>query len=220
MNQPQDKPKAIIMNVDETLTERVTWYALTEELGASCYEHADIFMSYLDGKISYHTAKQKLFQIWTASGPIHKDRLEEIFKNIHIRGEAIAVINTLQEKGYELCLMSGSIEMFIQTLAKKFGIKHYYGNSRFIFDKKGYWVDFEYTKEEAQLKVEQFQDFLKKTGLKAENCIAIGDGDNDLDLFRLIPGIIVNPRSEHLKELAWQDVKYLPRVIQLLESIK
>jgi len=217
---PKQKPKAIIFDVDETLTDRVTWYELTEQLGGSTYKHADLFMTYLDGKISYQTVKKELFKIWNTNGPVHKDRLVEIFKNIHIRGEAVSLINSLQEQGYELCLISGSMELFIKELANRFGIKHHYGNSSFVFDENGHWVDLEYTKEEGQLKVEQFQDFLDKTNYSPEECIAVGDGDNDIDLFRLIPGIVINPKSEHLKELAWQEIKYLPRITQILKTLE
>ncbi|MBU1885095.1 HAD-IB family phosphatase [Patescibacteria group bacterium] len=217
---PKQKPKAIITDVDSTLTERTTWYELTERLGGSSYKHADLFMKYLRGKISFQQVKKDLFKLWNTNGPVHKNKLIEIFRDIPLRGEAFSLINQLQEKGYSLCLISGSIEMFIDEIAKKFNIDHYYGNSIFHFDENGYWTDLDYTRNEEHLKIKQFEDFLKKTGFKDDECIAIGDGDNDLELFSRIPGIVVNPKSEHLKELAWQEVKYLPRVLQLLESIE
>jgi HAD superfamily phosphoserine phosphatase-like hydrolase len=218
---PKKKPRAIITDVDSTLTERTTWYELTERLGASPYKHADLFMQFLRGEISYKQVKKDLFKLWNTAnkGPVHRDQLVEIFKDIPLRGEAYALINELKEKDYTLCLISGSIEMFITEVAKKFGIAYHYGNSIFHFDDDGYWVDLEYTKDEEKLKMEQFEDFLNKTGFKREDCIAIGDGDNDTELFSHVPGIVVNAKSEHLKELAWQEVKYLPRVLQVLESI-
>ncbi len=217
---PKKKPKAIITDVDSTLTERTTWYALTEKLGGSPYEHADLFMQFLRGEMTFHQVKKDLFKIWNTNGPVHKNQLVDIFRDIPLKGEAHAMVNNLKEAGYTLCLISGSIEMFIEEVAKKFEIEHYYGNSVFHFDNDGYWIDLEYSKDESKLKIEQFEDFLKKTGFKAEECLAIGDGDNDLELFSRMPGIVVNPKSEHLKELAWQEIKYLPRVIQLLESIE
>lgn len=216
---PKQKPKAIITDVDSTLTERTTWYGLTERLGGSSYEHADLFAKFLRGEISFSRVKKDLFKIWNTNGPVHKDKLIEIFKDIPLRGEAFSLINELQEQGYTLCLISGSIDMFVTEIAKKFKIKHHYGNSIFKFDENGYWVDLEYNRDEEILKMEQFDDFLKKTGFKEEECIAIADGDNDLKMFSRIPGILVNPKSGIVRELAWQEVKFLPRVLQLLESI-
>jgi HAD superfamily phosphoserine phosphatase-like hydrolase len=217
---PKKKPKAIITDVDSTLTERTTWYELTERLGGSPYKHAELFAKFLRGEISFNLVKDELFKLWRTNGPVHKDQLAEIFRDIPLRGDAYSVVNSLKESGYTLCLISGSIEMFIEEVAKRFGIDHYYGNSIFHFDEKGYWVDLNYNKDEERLKMEQFEDFLKKTGFKAEECVAIGDGDNDLGIFSRVPGIIVDPKSEHLRELSWQEVKYLPRVLQILESLK
>jgi len=217
---PKQKPKAIITDVDSTLTERTTWYELTERLGGSSYAHADLFAKFLRGEISFHQVKKDLFKIWNANGPVHRDKLIEIFENIPLRGEAFSLINQLQEDGYTLCLISGSIDMFVTQIAKKFKINHHYGNSIFHFDEDGYWVELDYSQDEELLKMEQFNDFLEKTGFKEDECIAIGDGDNDRKMFGRVPGIIVNPKSDHLKELAWQEVKFLPRVLQLLESIQ
>jgi HAD superfamily phosphoserine phosphatase-like hydrolase len=131
---PKQKPKAIITDVDSTLTERTTWYELTERLGASPYEHASLFRKFLEGEISYKQVKKDLFKLWNVNGPIHKDKLIKIFNEIPLRGEAFSLINKLKEDDYTLCLISGSIEMFIAEIAKKFKVNHYYGNSIFHFD--------------------------------------------------------------------------------------
>ena len=170
--------------------------------------------------MSYEMVKKELFKIWRTKGPVHRDQLREILSQIHIKGEAADVLRNLQKRGYQICLISGSMKMFVEILAEKFKIEHHYGNSRFVFDDDGYWVDIEYTKGEGQLKIEQFYDFLEKTGLEKEDCLAIGDGENDIPLFQEIPGVVVNASNEHLKELAWQNAKYLPRILQILESIE
>lgn len=220
MLKPTKKPKVIVFDVDGTLTDRITWYQVTEKLGGSTARHADLFMRYLNDELSYNALKKKLFKVWEHNGPIHRSQLKTIFEEIHIKGEAIDVINKLQARGYKICLISGSIRMFIEILAQKFGIKYHYGNSRLIFNKDGYWVDLDYTRAESRLKVEQLHQMLEKTGLSTEDCIAIGDGKNDIGLFQEVPGVVVNGKSEHLTELAWQNAKYIPRILQILESLE
>lgn len=218
--QPLTKPKAIITDVDQTLTERTTWYELTEKLGGSARKHAEIFAQFLKNHISYDQMKKELFAMWTQNGPVHKDRLMDIFLTVPLRGEAFALFNELQARGFELCLISSSIELFIETVAKRFSIQRWYGNSKLIFDEQGNWIDFEYTKEEALLKKEQLADFLQVTGYAETECIAIGDGDNDIEIFQRVPGIVVGQSvSPHLRELAWNEVQYLSKVIQIVESI-
>jgi HAD superfamily phosphoserine phosphatase-like hydrolase len=216
---PTKKPKAIIIDVDKTLTERTTWYELTERLGGSSREHASIFVNYLQGHISFDQAKKELFALWNSNGPVHKDQLIDIFKTVPLRGEAFSVFNELQDRGYELCLISGSIKMFIEIVAERFNIKHYYGNSELLFDEKGYWIDFLYNKDEANHKVSQLNHFLDTTSFTVEDCIAIGDSANDIELFQVLPGVALNTQSAHLRELAWQEITYLPKLIQVLESL-
>lgn len=216
---PTKKIKVVVVDVDKTLTGQTTWYAVTEQLGGDTGQHAQIFTSYLNGRKTYQEMKNELFKVWTKKGPVTKDQLQKIFVDVHLKGEALSVFNKLQERGYTLVLISSSVDLFVKTVAKRFGIDHWYGNSRLIFDKKQHWVDFEYDREEAKLKVHQFRDFISKTKFSPEECIAIGDDENDIELFKIIPGIAVKTNSDHLLQVAWQEVKYLPKVVQLLESI-
>jgi HAD superfamily phosphoserine phosphatase-like hydrolase len=217
---PTTKPKAIILDVDKTLTERTTWYELTERLGGSSRDHASIFMNYLNNNIDFEEAKKQLFTIWNANGSVHRNTLMDIFQTVPLRGEAFAFFNELRERGYELCLISGSIQLFVENVAERFGIKYSYGNSELIFDEEGNWIDLIYHRDEAKHKLNQLNQFLEKTGLTAEECLAIGDSSNDAELFQALPGIAVNTQSEHLRELAWQEVTYLPKILQILETLR
>ena len=216
---PQNKPRAIVTDVDQTLTERTTWYELTEKLGGSARDHADIFTRFLKSHISNEQMKRELFAIWTQNGPVTKQQLRDIFLTVPLRGEAFALFNELQDRGYELCLISSSSDLFVETVAERFKIKHWYANSKLHFNEKGEWIDFDYTREEALLKKEQLQQFFDATGYKQHECVALGDGENDIEIFNMVPGIAVNTHSPHLRELAWHDVQYLSTVIQVLESI-
>ena len=53
----RDKVETIILDVDETLSEDISWLKLTEGLGASSKEHAEIFEKFKQNVISYQDAK-------------------------------------------------------------------------------------------------------------------------------------------------------------------
>ena len=216
---PKQKPKAIIIDVDSTLTERITWYALTEQLGGSTREHAEIFISYLSKDISYEQLKKNLFKIWTTNGPATKEKIISILENIALKGEAHSFINELQSKNIDICFISSSMKLFVEILAKRFSVKYWYGNSNLLFDKHQNLIDFDYDSQEAKLKLSQLNDFLSKTKYKPSECIAIGNNSNDIEIFRVVPGITLSSKSEHLSEIAWRKVKYLPRVLQIIDSI-
>lgn len=45
--------KAVIFDIDGTLTERDSWTRLTDDLGGSADEHLYIFKDFLGGRTSY-----------------------------------------------------------------------------------------------------------------------------------------------------------------------
>ncbi len=216
---PSKKPVGIITDIDKTLTEKTTWLELTEKLGGDPTDHAEIFTDYLNNKIDLNTAKKRLFKVWRTQGKVHRSQIKEICQEVHLRGEAFATFNELKEKGYKLCIISGSFDVFVETVAERFGVECWRANAELIFDQDGYWVDLTYSKNEAELKAQQLQELLTKTNLKPEQCVALGDSHNDSEIFKIVPGIAVHTDSDHLKKLAWKEIHYLPRVIQLLESI-
>lgn len=216
---PNKRPKAIITDVDKTLTERTTWLEISEKLGASIDQHAGIFTDFLNDKIDLEETKEQLFKLWRSKGPVFREDLATIVDGVHLRGEAFDTFVQLQERGYKLCLISSSFDLLVEHVAKRFSIENYYSNAKLIFDSNGEWVDFEFDKSMAALKAKQLDDFLNKTGLQKDECIALGDDINDIDIFRKVPGIAIHSHSDPLKAVAWQSINYLPRVIQVLESL-
>ncbi|PIR58976.1 MAG: hypothetical protein COU69_02635 [Candidatus Pacebacteria bacterium CG10_big_fil_rev_8_21_14_0_10_56_10] len=217
---PAYKPRAIVFDVDKTLTPVTVWYELDRQLKADPAAHADAYIAYRDGSLSFKQAKESLFKIWRAHyNAITRQLLQNIFLSIEPKGSAVATIRALQQKGYHICLISASIEMYVQLTAERLGVEDAYGNSKFIFDEHDNWVDFEYDRDEAGLKVKQLQHFIDKHGYQLTDCVAVGDGESDLELFRVIPGVAVEAESDHLKQLAWQDIHYITKLEQLIESL-
>lgn len=220
MPTPTKKPKVIIFDVDKTITEETTWYDLGDAIGIDTSEHARLYTAYMAGTMSYDDSRDGLMKLFLENGrKISRKQLENIFYDIRLRPEAIAVIGELQNLGYELCLISSSINMFVEIVSKRLSIADWYANSVFLFDDEDNWINFEYNKEEATLKVRQLDEYLHKKGLSREDCIAVGDGSSDIEIFRAIPGISVHCDNDHLNQLAWKRIKYLPRIPQLLESL-
>lgn len=217
---PSKKPKGIVTDVDDNLTEGTTWYELTERLGADPYTHATVFMSYLNGELDITQTKKLLFENWLQNGPVHRDEIIEICYEIPLRGEAFATFSELQQAGYELYIISGSFDVFVQTVAERFNIRCWKANSTLIFDENGYWVDFDYHKDESEYKAKQLQKMMNYHQIKKHEIVAIGEDINDIEIFKTVPGIAINSDCGHLKRLAWKEIDYLPRIIQLLESIE
>ncbi|MEO8581756.1 MAG: HAD-IB family phosphatase [Patescibacteria group bacterium] len=215
------QPKVIVCDVDKTLTAANTWFSLTTALGGDIEKHFQIYNAYFNEKISTEDMKKGLFEMWEKGhhSKIHRDELEDILFKIPLRGEAFSTFAELRDKGYTLCLISSSIDIFVKMVAQRLQLDHWYANSEFIFDDKGYWIDFKYDRDEAGLKLRQIREFLRKQGVSDDECLILGDGSSEIKLFENYPGIAVDSENETIKKLAWQEIKYLPTVLQLLQEI-
>ncbi len=219
MPTPTHKPTGLVFDVDKTLTEKTTWLELTEKLGGDPSRHAEIFSDFLNYEVSYDEMKKDLFKLWNSKGKVHRDQIKEICRDVHLKGEAFATFNALSERGYDLCLISGSFDIFVEIVAERFGIKCWKANSTLIFDDQGYWVDVDYDRNEAHVKEVQLDQLINDNHLSTQDIIAIGDSDNDVEIFKMVPGIAIHTDSDLLKQLAWKEIDYLPRIVQVLESL-
>lgn len=182
----------IILDVDGTLTDDVSWLPLTAGLGADPKIHEKIFDDFKAGKHSYSDAKKQLIKLWQNTGNANKGFMKSMFQSWKLKCDTRETIDYLK-KSYRLCLISGAVDLYIKIVAKKLGISDWYANTELIWDNKGNLVDFNYFADQAQKKLEQFNKFAKKYNLDKEECVIVGDGDSDLVLFReLKHGIAVN----------------------------
>lgn len=200
----------IVLDVDGTLSEEVSWLKITESLGASPDEHALLFDQFKKGLISYPKAKAKLVKLWQATGNANKQFMEKTYRSWSLKKDANEIVDYLKQT-YQLCLISGAIDLYVQIVAEKLGVPDWFANTELIWDEQGNLTDFNYYPDQAQKKLEQFRQFISQKGLNEKRCAIVGDGDSDIVLFRELKyGVEVNeaPHRE-LKGLAYKTVKTL-----------
>jgi HAD superfamily phosphoserine phosphatase-like hydrolase len=208
--------KAVIFDVDGTLTDHISWLNITSGLGADHLVHKRIFDDMKTGITTYPEAKTLLIELWQATGNANRSFMEQMFESWTIKHDAEDVITYLKGK-YTVCLMSGAVDLYIQILAEKLGIKNWYANTELIWDATGRLTDFNYFVDQATKKVEHFHEFAQINGLTEDMCVAIGDGDSDMKLFEVIKGIAVNsePNAE-LEALAKVKIEELSELKGIL----
>ncbi len=214
------KFEAVVFDIDGTLTEEISWTALTRDLGGSVEDHMAIFNALREGRIDYLTSKLQLIDLWRATGNANKAFMEHLFANWPIRPEAPDLVRWLVEEGYTLGLITGSLDLYANSVAGQLGIENYYANTELVFDTDGNLVDFHYELDQAKKKLEQFQMFCGSKDIAAKDCVVVGDGDNDLELFRKTGhGVLVGDApSQDLIEVAWKRIDSLGEIKVLLSS--
>jgi HAD superfamily phosphoserine phosphatase-like hydrolase len=200
----------IVLDVDGTLSDEVSWLKITESLGASKELHASLFEDFRRGFISYVEAKAKLVKLWQETGKANRDFMEREYRSWTLKSDAKEIVDYLKGK-YQICLISGAIDLYVQIVAGKLGVTDWYANTELIWNDKGNLIDFNYYPDQAQKKLEQLKEYVAKNGLDIKMCAVVGNGDSDVVLFKQLKyGIEVNlVPSPALEKLIHKRVKKL-----------
>jgi phosphoserine phosphatase len=200
------KIKAIILDLDQTLTiDTASWLQFTSLLGADSKIHTDIYNKFREGKLSYIEAKKELIELWRTVSKLDRESIREKFMKIKLRKGALQAVDYLRHR-YELCLISGAIDVFVDIMAEKLEIINRYASTKFIFDASGILVDFHYTLSRGEEKVGFLHNFCDKNNINPINCVAIGDGDSDMPIFNEV-GFPILFIAKETTEILKQEIK-------------
>ncbi len=212
--------KAVVFDIDGTLTPEVSWIALTRDLGADVDAHLAIYEAFRRGDVSYEESKKQLLHLWQATGQTTRKDFEKLFQRWPVHPEAPTLVRGLKMREKDICLITGSLDLYAETVARRLGVDNFYANTELVWSEVEQLVDYHYELNQARKKLQQFQAFCEERGFVAADCIVVGDSDNDLRLFTHTGrGLLVGDiESAALREAAWQTVPTLQRAEALLLS--
>lgn len=75
--------------------------------------------------------------------------MEEMFRSWELKEDAREVISYLK-RSYRVCLISGSVDLYVGVVAEKLGIVDWYANTEIVWDESGNLVDFHYFADQSQ----------------------------------------------------------------------
>jgi phosphoserine phosphatase len=211
--------KAVVFDIDNTLTDDVSWLRITELLGASVAEHENIFKRMLNHELSYIDARDQLVQLWQATGNARRAYWEAMFAAWPLKAGARELVQHVHEQGYQTALITGSVDLFAEAIARQLDVSHWYANTRLEWDVEGNLVTFHYILDQAGRKLEQLQDFAGATGVLITDCAVVADGANDAETFRATKhGIVVGAGDASLLKVSWKQVDTLAEVAAILQA--
>jgi phosphoserine phosphatase len=214
-----NKNRAVIFDIDGTLTDHNSWYEFTHDIGSSKEEHGIIYADFSAGKITYEDAKNKILAMWQVTGNANKTKIADIYSKWPIRKEAYPLIDWLKSEKYKVCLITGATRPYAQQVASLLGVEDYYANADFHFDKDDQLIDWHYDADQASVKLEQFHEYCHLHNINPEDCVAVGDSSNDINLFKVTKhGILVDNdhAKEELRSAAWKTVKSLSEIRSII----
>ncbi len=181
---PPSPYQAVIFDIDGTLTPEISWTTLTRDLGADTEKHRDFYRALQKGRLSYEEAKHSLLRLWCATGQADRATFTEIFESWPIYPSVPKLVRDLRGRGKRVCLITGSVDLYATVIARRLGVSDYYANTELVWDDRGALIDFHYRLDQAAVKLENLTKFCADYGLDPTDCLAVGDDENDISLFK------------------------------------
>ncbi len=214
-----NKYKAVIFDVDGTLTTTNSWNEITGALGANEEEHHRIYLARKSGALQLDQARNLLIALWRNTGNANEDFMRQVFKRTRLRPGAKQAIEYLHTKGYMTCLITGSNNLFAQEVAHLTKIQNFYANAAFIFGPDGHLVDYEYEINQGAKKLEQLKDYCQIKNIKLKDCVVVGDGANDIEMMKasgLGIAVLTEEEDQEIEKYARFKIKKLTQIKNIL----
>ena len=109
--------------------------------------------------------------------------LQQVVEHIQLTDGAERLVGTLRRLGYKTAILSGGFTFFGRVLQDRLGIDHLHANTLDVRDGA---VTGEVVPPiiDGPGKAERLKELAAREGLSLEQCIAVGDGANDLDMLQ------------------------------------
>ncbi len=209
--------KAVVFDIDGTLSPDISWLVLTRDLGAPVERHIQIYQDYKNGKIDYLASKSQLLDLWHATGNTNKTFFSRLFDALPLDPVAVQVVQAAKA-GRTVCLITGSMDLYAKTVAEKLDIDQWYANTTLHWDEEGNLLDMDYELNQASKKLEQFGQFCLANGLDPQDCIVIGDSENDEQLFDACRHGVLLGTDADVQTHAWRKISRLVDFERLLQK--
>lgn len=171
------RKKILLADMDSTIVTGETLDELAEFAGLKDHVSA-ITQKAMEGKLDFHAALRERVALLKG---LPEDTLQKTLDRTQITPGAEKMIEVMKNNGALCVLISGGFTFFTGRIANTVGFQHHHGNTLKIENGKltGH------VKEpilDKTAKLNYLKYYIEQMGLKAEHCMAIGDGANDLPM--------------------------------------
>ncbi|ACX73531.1 phosphoserine phosphatase SerB [Methanocaldococcus vulcanius M7] len=174
-----EKKKLILFDFDSTLVNNETIDEIAKEAGVE-EEVKKITKEAMEGKLNFEQSLKKRVNL-LKDLPVEK--VENAMKRITLTEGAEETIKELKNRGYIVAVVSGGFDIAVNRIKEKLGLDYAFANRLIVKDGKLTGeVEGEVLKEDA--KGEILQKIAEIEGIKLEDTVVVGDGANDISMFK------------------------------------
>lgn len=185
------RKKLIAFDMDGTLVEGETIEELAKAAGV--YEEVkQITKDAMEGRIDFKEALTRRVRLLKG---LPLSEVEKVKQRLKIASGAEDLVGELKKAGFVTAIITGGFDVFANHVASILGIDYVYANK--LKAKAGRLTgEFEGVILSPQDKLKALKEISRKEKVKLEECVAVGDGANDLILLEESGlGIGYNPKE-------------------------
>jgi len=185
------RKKLIAFDMDETLVEGETINELAKAAGVY-REVKQVTEQAMEGKIGFKEALTRRVRLLKG---LPLSEVEKVKQKLKIAPGAEDLVGELKKAGFVTAIITGGFDLFANHVAEILGIDYVYANKLKV--KAGKLTGgFKGVILSPQDKLKALKEISRKEGIKLEECVAIGDGANDVILLEGSGlGIGYNPKE-------------------------
>jgi len=187
------KIKAIVFDVDGVLTEiDSVWQYIHKNLGTSEQAKINAIM-FKKGLIDYAEWARRDVSLWKG---LSFQKIKEIIAAIPVRAGAEELFHYLKKvKNLKIIALSAGLEIVIEHLKETLEIDYHLAN--ILVTKNGVITGAVEVLVGYNDKGSVMSKLCEKAGIKTNECIAVGDSEVDVPMFKVASiGIAFNPKDE------------------------
>lgn len=172
--------RLVVFDMDSTLIQAEVIDELAKEAGVG-ERVAKITAAAMRGELDFPSAFRERVRLLKG---LRVEALDRVAERIPLMDGAERLMATLKSLGYKTGILSGGFRYFGERLQRRLGVDYLYANELEIRDGA---VTGEVNGEivDGQVKARRLREIAEREGIGLEQCIAVGDGANDLPMIGL-----------------------------------
>lgn len=207
--------KLLCFDLDGTLTPFSTWEAFNARLGISPEDDHRLFNLYKEGDLDYQGWIVELMRLYKENSAVSKEDIEAAADDIAARPDAQQAIDDAKAKGYHVIINSGGMDVMVRSIAARLGIGEWFAANKAVFNDNNELVDIEQCDGEREAKLLLLKEFCLKNDYELSEVIAVADGGNDTEIFKVTKGVLLGHNKE-LEPLAWKQIDTLADLAHII----
>jgi len=193
----------ICFDVDGTLvkhpTDKVIWEILNLRFIGDDSVNQERYRMYREGEITYAKWVELDVSGWIEAGAT-REQVEASVREFEHHDGVLETVHALKRRGAVLALISGTLDVVIDTLFPDHPFDDVFCN-RLVFDDDGRLSGWRATPFDLHGKPDALRQLSEKHGVPLERTAFIGDGENDVPVIGVAGTVVAfNPRSEALEK--------------------